>query len=71
MSARQKLAKAQEFIGYLYFRGEGIGRDYKQAVQYYKMAIEQGSADARVRLAEMYRDGIGVVKDNQQALKHL
>ena len=48
----------------MYADGNGVLEDHKQAVKWYRLAAEQGFADAQIKLAGMYRDGHGVPKSN-------
>ena len=45
--------------------------DYDGAFKYYTMAAELGDADAHFDLADMYRNGHGVEKDEKKILFHL
>ena len=47
----------------MYQKGQGVTRDQKEAVRWYRKAAEQGDAYAQYWLGEMYRDGEGVVQD--------
>jgi len=46
---------------------EGIEQDYKQAVEWYRKAAEQGDTLGQHFLAYMYADGKGVTQDYKQA----
>ena len=37
---------AQYIIGHMYYNGEGVPQDYKEAVKWYRLAAERGFADA-------------------------
>ena len=43
--AEQGVAKAQYNLGLMYYKGEGVPEDDKQAVKWYRLAAEQGLAD--------------------------
>ena len=43
--------KAQNALGYLYRRGDGVPRDYIKAVEWYQLASDQGVMQATNRLA--------------------
>lgn len=49
--------------------GDGIGKDEAEAVKWYRMAAEQGLADAAFELAKCYKFGIGVRRNRSTALK--
>ena len=38
-------AKAQEKLGFMYYKGWGVERDYKEAEKWVRKAAEQGNAD--------------------------
>lgn len=62
-------ARAQSYLGYMYYAGEGVGRDYRQAVQWYSKAAAQGDRDAQYNLAVAYAFGNGVEQDYAEAVK--
>ena len=43
-------ANAQSNLGYCYYEGGGVAKDYKEAVKWYTKAPEQGDADAKQAL---------------------
>ena len=47
----------------MYERGYGVPQDYKEAVYWYRLAAEQGLAEAQTNLGAMYAFGNGVIKD--------
>lgn len=60
--------KAQLLLGLMYDNGLGIGRDYKQAAQWYSRAAEQGQPRAQFNLGLMYESGEGINADKAMAL---
>ncbi len=62
-------AIAQGSLGTLYSNGQGVARDYSQAVKWYRKAAGQGNAVAQFNLALSYSNGQGVARDYSQALK--
>jgi uncharacterized protein len=56
-------AEAQVNLGTLYEQGNGVPKDYAQAVNWYKQAADQGDAEGQFRLGGMYYEGHGVPKD--------
>ena len=48
----------------MYRRGQGVPQDYAEAVKWYRLAAEQGDADAQGNLGVMYGTGKGVLQDN-------
>ena len=66
--ANQGDASAQYNLGQMYSHGNGVLKDYKQAVAWFKKAANQGLADAQYNLGVMYENGYGVLKDYKQAV---
>lgn len=62
-------AAAQNVLGEMYDRGQGVARDYGKAVKWYRLAAEQGHARAKFNLGIMYANGKGVPQDRRQAVK--
>lgn len=56
-------------LGDMYYEGRGVLKDYVSAVQWYNKAKEQGqlSENSAKRLAECYKNGWGVEKDETVA----
>ena len=44
-------------------QGQGVPQDYKTAVKWYRLAAEQGYADAQYNLGVMYGMGTGIIQD--------
>jgi hypothetical protein len=51
----------------MYRQGEGVPKDYSQAMAWYRKAAKHGSAGAQIGLGFMYHLGQGVPKDYSQA----
>jgi TPR repeat protein len=47
-------SSAQFDLGLMYYKGQGIGQDYSQAMKWFKMAAEQGIPEAQFNLGIMY-----------------
>ena len=60
-------ANAQFKLGYCYYSGQGVEKDYSQAVYWYKMAAGC-SPQAQYELAKCYYFGQGVEKDYSLAI---
>ena len=60
-------AGAQASLGYLYYAGEGVPRDYEQAVFWHRKAAVQGNRDAQYNLAVAYAFGEGLGRDLAEA----
>jgi Sel1 repeat len=54
-------------LGFAYEFGDGVPRDYAQAVSWYRKAAEQGYAPAQSALGDLYRGGRGAAQDYAQA----
>ena len=67
--AEQGHAKAQFNLGVRYYNGQGVQRNYKEAVRWYRLSAEQGHAKAQSNLGVMYDNGQGVPQDYQEAVK--
>jgi len=69
-------AEADFKLGLLYEYGykptsEDDGKDYAQALRWFRKAAEQDHADARLELGKMYLDGKGVERDYAEAARWL
>ena len=69
VAAEQGYGGAQNNLGNMYDKGQGVPQDYVQAVKWYRMAAEQGLAYAQFNLGFMYSKGQGVPQDYVQAVK--
>lgn len=58
---------AQKMLGDLYFDGKGVKPDHDKALAYYAKAAAGGYYEANLKLAEMYRAGLGVEQDYVRA----
>jgi TPR repeat protein len=65
--ARDGDAVAMRIIGVLYARGDGIPRDDRRAVEWYRKAAARGDATAMFGLASAYHRGAGVPRDPDAA----
>ncbi|HIG85781.1 MAG TPA: DUF3298 domain-containing protein [Planctomycetes bacterium] len=60
---RYLVSRAQFNLGLMYGSGEGVLKDDKEAVKWYRKAANQGLADAQFMLGSIHHDGVGVLKD--------
>ncbi|MBQ8702467.1 MAG: sel1 repeat family protein [Prevotella sp.] len=67
-AAKKGDADAQCRIGLCYSRGDGVEKDEKKAVYWWRKAAEQGHAMAQLKMGRAYEIGEGVTKDPSQAL---
>ena len=66
-SAEQGHAWAQNNLGVMYDKGEGVPEDDAEAVRWYRRAAEQGDAYAQSNLGAKYGKGEGIPEDRVQA----
>jgi TPR repeat protein len=59
-AAEQGVSRAQNKLGLMYYNGEGVQQNYKEALNWYRKAAEQGFAEAQNNLGLMYHNGEGV-----------
>jgi len=67
--AEQGYASAQYNLGQMYRKGQGVPKNDKTAVKWYKLAAEQGQQSAQNNLGVMYDEGRGVPQNYKTALK--
>ena len=67
ISANQGYDMAQYSLGNVYFRGEGVDRDYAEALEWYLKAADQGNVSAQVAVGAMYAKGRGTKQDYAEA----
>ena len=67
--AIEQLPQAQFNLGLMYAKGQGVKKDLKEAVNWYKKAAERNLAKAQFYLGWMYENGLGVKKDLTEAIK--
>ena len=64
-------AFAQLQVGNIFFTGgNGINKNYVEAVRWYKLAADQGYADGQHNLGTMFEEGNGVLQDYVEAVKY-
>lgn len=56
-------------MGDLYGGGLGVARDHVAALSWYRLAGDQGNADAQFRLGRYHENGWGVDRDLSQAMR--
>lgn len=62
-------ATAQQYVGVLYFNGQGVQQDYIEALKWIRKSADQGNAVAQRTLASIYLVGQGVKQDDGEAAK--
>ncbi|MFZ0771664.1 MAG: caspase family protein [Candidatus Sulfotelmatobacter sp.] len=60
-------AEGMTQLGYLYFAGNGVARDYQLARRWFEAGAAAGNATAMANLGVFYREGFGVGQDYLQA----
>jgi hypothetical protein len=67
--AEQGDAKAQNSLGVMHVKGQGVPQDDKEAVKWFLLSAEQGLPEAQFSLGKVYGKGVGVLQDYKEALK--
>ncbi|MDO8140840.1 MAG: tetratricopeptide repeat protein [Candidatus Brocadiales bacterium] len=60
---------AQYKLGCMYRDGEGVVKDYNEAIKWFRKAADQGESEAYYNLGCLYVNGEGIGKDYNEALK--
>jgi uncharacterized protein len=55
-------------LGNVYYRGEGVPRDYMKAVKWYRKAADQGMPEAQYMMGMVYDRGEGLPQDFAEAV---
>ena len=69
--AEQGHAGAQYFIGYMYYKGQGVVQNGAETVKWLRHAAEQGDVKAQYLLGYMYYKGQSIGQDSEEAQKWL
>jgi TPR repeat protein len=67
--SKEDVASAQNNLGEMYAKGQGVSQDHKTAFKWYTLAAEQGYANAMFNLGAMYAKGQGVPQAYKTAIK--
>ena len=67
--AEQGDARAQALLGLIYYRGQSVPRNDKEAVRWFRRAADQGNASAQFHLGIMSAEGHGVSQDYADAAR--
>jgi len=62
-------AAARYNLGLMYAEGEGVPKDYTEAVKWFRLAADQGDVDGQYNVGYAYANGYGVPKDEAEAVK--
>ena len=68
-AAERGSAEDKYNIGNDYYNGNGVNKDYAEAIKWYRKAAEQGDVRSQLKLGECYYNGNGVNKDYAEAVK--
>ncbi len=60
---------AQNTLGFLYLNGQGVDKNYQQAVAWFFKAANKAYAPAQFNLAIMYKLGQGVEQNHSESIK--
>lgn len=60
-------AAAQNYLGAIYAKGQGVEQNYAKAHEWYQKAAEAGNANAKFNLGSFYYHGHGVKQDYDKA----
>ena len=67
--ATDGVAQAQNKLGWMYSKGQGVPQDDKEAIKWWRLAAGQGFSPAQNTLGVMYSKGQGVPQDDKEATK--
>jgi TPR repeat protein len=67
--AAQGDARAQNSLGVMYQKGQGVTQDYAEAMRWLRLAAAQGYASAQFNIGLMYNNGQGVTQNYKDTLK--
>lgn len=67
--AEQGDAKAESQLAYMYSQGQGVPRDYDEALRWYHKSADLGYAGGEDGLGHVYLYGRGVLQDYAEALR--
>jgi TPR repeat protein len=68
-SAAKGSPDAENFIGWFFQNGLGVGKDYGEAMKWYMKAAAQGFTPSETNLGWCYQHALGVTADYREALK--
>ncbi len=67
-AAEQGDPGAQNNLGWMYHKGEGVSQDFAQAAHWFRKAAEQGDPQGQIYLGLQYRFGYGVPQNYNHAV---
>lgn len=66
MAALMDYEPADECLGYIWYYGRTGEKDYEKAYKYFKKSMEKGNIVSSYKLADMYKNGYFVEKDEKK-----
>jgi TPR repeat protein len=69
LAGEENDATSQSLLGLMFFRGQGVSLDYREAAKWFRLAADQGDVDAQYHLGLMYSEGLGVPQDHAEMAK--
>ena len=66
MAAEYKYEGAYVCLGYIWYYGRTGERDFEKAFKYYSLAADAGDYEAAYKVADMYKNGYYVEKDEEK-----
>ena len=69
VQAKDRDVSTMGLLGFMYANGEGVIQDDKEAVKWFRKAVDLGDAMAMYNLGVMYAKGKGVIEDDKEAVK--
>ncbi len=68
-AAEGGMPEAQVLLGACFECGQGVARDYPEAMRWYQKAANQGLVDAMYIIGDLYSNGQGVAEDSAEAMR--
>ena len=69
LAAAQGLDGALFIIGYMYYNGQNVAKDYAEALRWWQLAAVQGYPEVLFRIAVCHESGQGVHKSKAEAIR--
>ncbi|MBM89109.1 MAG: hypothetical protein CMQ41_12110 [Gammaproteobacteria bacterium] len=66
--AEEGVPEAQNNVGHMYEKGQGVAQNYSVAMQWYRRAAESELAEAQLNIGLLYYYGYGVATNHREAV---